>query len=74
MVVRLLLRDEKFQHLLMSGDGDGTSLSALCQLLSELVLRHFSSSRGTAVGGQLNTDLLKEVTSEDRGVWRRVGC
>ena len=79
MAVRLLLRDEQFQHLLMTGGEGGASqvagrdaLMALRKLLSHLVSVHFSSapSRVGRVppGGvppeQDTTDLLKEVTSE----------
>lgn len=65
MAIRLLLRDEQFQHLLMTGGGGGgrgddTSLAVeigdapvavLRQLLANLVAVHFSSST-PSVGGQ----------------------
>lgn len=75
MAVRLLLRDEHFQHLLMRGvvggagggasliEG-GASLEALRKLLANLVSVHFSS---TPPSVQHTTDLLKEVTSESGG-------
>lgn len=60
MALRLLLRDEHFQHLFMSGSDP---LPVLTQTLSRLIESHFSPSGGQHVT-QCNTDLLKEVTSK----------
>ena len=62
MALRLLLRDEKFQHLLMTGSDP---LPVLVQALSRHIQLHFSSSLGQPEAAmiQVNTDLLKELTS-----------
>ncbi len=71
MALRLLLRDEKFQDLLMTGTDP---LPVLVRCLSHHIQLHFSST-STSVPGRTqgkraapaihyNMDLLKEITSE----------
>lgn len=78
MTVRLLLRDEHFQHLLMTGGGSGVSqdvsrdalvgkdtLITLKKLLSHLVSVHFSSAPSRVGGtppGGVPPDSLKDTT------------
>ena len=62
MALRLLLRDEMFQHLLLAGTDP---LPVLVQVLSFHIQFHFSSSLGEPQAASIaNTDLLKELTSQ----------
>ena len=63
MALRLLLRDEQFQQLLMKGEIAADPLLVLRKLLTHLVEVHFSPTSATMKASQLTTDLLKETTS-----------
>ena len=62
MGMRLLLRDEKLQQVLMAGMDP---LPTLVESLSQHIQLHFSSSlsKQDVAIIQSNTDLLKELTS-----------
>ena len=74
MTLRLLLRDEKFQYVLMTGTDP---LPVLVRCLSQHIQLHFSSSstsgpsraQGKKAASTIHysTDLLKELTSESSG-------
>lgn len=59
MVIRLLLRDEQFQHLIMKGSNPPTPI--LARSLAYFIELHFSASGGRQAS---TTDMLKELTSK----------